>query len=124
MKFSVYQVQTTRAQSDHINAVGWGGLSDEGMDSMRAKQELMLDGAEAYETWMFSHFKLVAKMTEVSNLEEVFHLGNGYGDQSKMERVERMHSVSVGDVIFCEDTNTWLMCDPCGWTGISVKEVA
>jgi len=125
MKFSVYQFHMSDAAFDKVNAVGWGGDFGEFATEVEIHREVKFEGAEKYRPEMSEYFELVAEMTDISNLEEVFHVGNGYGDQSKMTRVaDRMHSLSVGDIIFCHDTNTFLMCDPEGWTGISIKEAA
>jgi len=124
MKFSVYQSQVSRAAIDRVNTNGWEVAIRE-FPELAVDRDVKFFGSEQFETSMFQYYVLVAEMTDISNLEEVFHVGNGYGDQSKMTRVaDRMHSLSVGDIIFCHDTNTFLMCDPEGWTGISIKEAA
>jgi len=124
MKFSVYQSQVSRAAIDRVNTNGWEVAIRE-FPELAVDRDVKFFGSEQFETSMFQYYVLVAEMTGISNLEEVFHVGNGYGDQSKMTRVaDRMHSLSVGDIIFCHDTNTFLMCDPEGWTGISIKEAA
>lgn len=124
MKFSVYQSQVSRAAIDRVNTNGWEVAIRE-FPELAVDRDVKFFGSENFETSMFQYYVLVAEMTDISNLEEVFHVGNGYGDQSKMTRVaDRMHSLSVGDIIFCHDTNTFLMCDPEGWTGISIKEAA
>jgi len=124
MKFSVYQSQVSRAAIDRVNTNGWEVAIRE-FPELAVDRDVKFFGSEQFETSMFQYYVLVAEMTDISNLEDVFHVGNGYGDQSKMTRVaDRMHSLSVGDIIFCHDTNTFLMCDPEGWTGISIKEAA
>ena len=124
MKFSVYQSQVSCAAIDRVNTNGWEVAIRE-FPELAVDHDVKFFGSEQFETSMFQYYVLVAEMTDISNLEEVFHVGNGYGDQSKMTRVaDRMHSLSVGDIIFCHDTNTFLMCDPEGWTGISIKEAA
>lgn len=124
MRFSVYQFHLPRSVVDRVNANGWEVAQRE-FPEVAIHRDVKFEGSENYHSWMFNHYDLVAEMTDVSSLEEVFHLGNGYGDQSKMTRVaNRMHSMSVGDIAFCHDTNTYLMCDSEGWTAISVKEAA
>lgn len=124
MKFSVYQSQVSPDAYRRVNTNGWEVAIRE-FPELAVDRDVKFFGSEQFETSMFQYYVLVAEMTDISNLEEVFHVGNGYGDQSKMTRVaDRMHSLSVGDIIFCHDTNTFLMCDPEGWTGISIKEAA
>jgi len=124
MKFSVYQSQVSPDAYRRVNTKGWEVAIRE-FPALAVDRDVKFFGSENFETSMFQYYVLVAEMTDISNLEEVFHAGNGYGDQSKMTRVaDRMHSLSVGDIIFCHDTNTFLMCDPEGWTGISIKEAA
>ena len=124
MRFSVFQFRLSNEAIDRVNANGWDVALRE-FPEVAIHRDVKFEGSENYQSWMFNHYTLVAEMTDVSNLEEVFHLGNGYGDESKMTRVaDRMHSMSVGDIAFCHDTNTYLMCDPMGWTAVNVKEVA
>lgn len=125
MRFSVYQFRLSREAIDRVNTNGWDVALREFPEVAIDRDVKFHDGSENYQSWMFNHYNLVAEMTDISNLEEVFHIGNGYGEQSKMTRVaDRMHSLSVGDIIFCHDTNTYLMCDPMGWTAIDIKEAA
>src|SRR5210317_506539 len=98
MKFSVYQSQVSRAAIDRVNTNGWEVAIRE-FPELAVDRDVKFFGSEQFETSMFQYYVLVAEMTDISNLEEVFHVGNGYGDQSKMTRVaDRMHSLSVGDI--------------------------
>lgn len=124
MRFSVYQFHLSRVASDAVNELGWSEAK-----LVHPEVEIQLDvkfeGSENFAPWMFEYYTLVAEMSDIEGLEEVFHVGNGFGDQDKIERVaDRMHSLSVGDIVFCHDTNDLLMCDPYGWTAISLKEEA
>ena len=124
MRFSVFQFRLSKEADDRVDTNGWDVALRE-FPEVAIHRDVKFEGSEKYQSWMFNHYTLVAEMTDVSNLEEVFLLGNGYGEQSKMTRVaDRMHSMSVGDIIFCHDTNTYLMCDPMGWTAIDIREAA
>ena len=124
MRFSVFQFRLSNEAVDRVNTNGWDVALRE-FPEVAIHRDVKFEGSENYQSWMFNHYTLVAEMTDVSNLEEVFHLGNGYGEQSKITRVaDRMHSMSVGDVIFCHDTNDYFMCDPMGWTAVDIKEAA
>jgi len=121
MKFSVYQYQMSREVADRVNANGWDVAARE-FPEVNIHHGVKWQGSEKWEPEFFPYYNLVAEMSDISGLEEVFHIGNGYGDQSKIERVAKMYSMSVGDIIFCHDTNTWLMCDPEGWMAIKVSD--
>ena len=124
MRFSVFQFHLSNEAVDRVNTNGWDVALLE-FPEVAIHRDVKFEGSENYQSWMFNHYTLVAEMTDVSDLEEVFHLGNGYGEQSKMTRVaERVHSMSVGDIAFCHDTNTYFMCDPMGWTAVDIKEAA
>ena len=53
---------------------------------------------------------------EADSLDEVFEIGN-IGPESKIERLDRMHSVSVGDVIMNELNELWVV-QPFGFQGL------
>ena len=82
------------------------------------RRELTFDGSESWVPTMASKYKKVAVITDCV-LNEVFHIGNGYGDQTKIERIADMYSLSVGDLVECVDTGDMLMVDPEGWTCVS-----
>ena len=82
------------------------------------RRELTFDGSESWVPMMASKYKKVAVITDCV-LNEVFHIGNGYGDQSKIKRIGDMYSLSVGDLVECVDTGDMLMVDPEGWTCVS-----
>ena len=82
------------------------------------RRELTFDGSESWVPTMASKYKKVAVITDCV-LNEVFHIGNGYGDQSKIKRIGDMYSLSVGDLVECVDTGDMLMVDPEGWTCVS-----
>ena len=82
------------------------------------RRELTFDGSESWVPTMASKYKKVAVITDCV-LNEVFHIGNGYGDQSKIKRIGDMYPLSVGDLVECVDTGDMLMVDPEGWTCVS-----
>jgi hypothetical protein len=73
-------------------------------------------GSKGYTHDMVLHFDHVANI-DCATLEDVFEIGNGYGDQSKIEKIAKMYSVSVGDLIV-DSVGDWYMCDPIGWTKV------
>ena len=122
MRFSLFQFQMTREYAEVVNAVGWETAIAANPEIM-IHREVKFGGSAEFQPWMFDHYQVVAQIT-ANGLDEVFHIGNGYGDQDKIVRLERMHSMSVGDVVLCHDTNTYFMCDPMGWTAVDIKEAA
>ena len=117
MKFSIYQFNLSREAADRINEVGFDGDLGEFAADAKIQRDVQFFGSERWEPKMASRYTLVA-LVEANGLDEVFHIGNGYGDQDKIERLDRMHSLSVGDLVECHDTGDVLMCDPEGWFAV------
>lgn len=117
MKFAIYQFNLSREAADRINEVGFDGDLGEFAQDAKIQRDVKFFGSESWESTMASRYSLVA-VIEASNLDEVFHIGNGFGDQDKIERLDQMHSLSVGDLVECHDTGDVLMCDPEGWFAV------
>lgn len=125
MRFTIFQFIASREATDHVNSVGWMDAVKEFPEVQIMRDVKFMGGSEKFQPWMFAHYYVVANIKYAQGLEDVFHIGNGFGDQSQLERIaERMHSVSVGDIVLCHDTNTYFMCDPEGWTAINIREAA
>ena len=93
MKFSIYQMQLTSDAADRINEVGFDGdLGEYALDA-KIQRDVKFWGSEHWTPKMASRYNMVARGV-ADNLDEVFHIGNGYGDQEKIERLERMYSPS------------------------------
>jgi len=98
-KFKLYQIHLTDAEVDKINA--------EGHDSVH-KQTLKLDmslrkndtGAIAKEAFDLGYYTHVSNIT-AEGLEAVFEIGN-IGPEEQIERLSRMYSVSVSDIVVDE----------------------
>ncbi len=126
MKFNIFQFKISKEASDHLNEVGFDGDLGEFETDVKIQRDVTFWGSESWEPSMAAKYNLVAKC-EASNLEDVFHMGNGYGDQSMFTKIAEMRSLSVGDLVECVDTGDVLMVDPEGWTSVSymgLKEVA
>ena len=105
MKYQVYQIQLTTEEVDAINDANDFGAVPKNkmkismqMDFSGSKTEFL--AAEAFEKGFYTH---VANI-EAANLDEVFEIGN-IGPNTAIERLNRMSSVSVGDMIIDEDGN-------------------
>ena len=101
-KFKLYQIHLTSAEVDKINS--------EGHDSVH-KQTLKLDmslrkndtGAIAKEAFDFGYYTHVSNIT-ADDLNGVFHIGN-MGPEECIERLDKMYSCSVGDIVEDEAGN-------------------
>ena len=126
MKFNIFQHILSSEAIDRINEVGFDGELGEFQTDAKISRDVTFWGSESWEPAMASKFELVATC-EANDLTDVFHMGNGYGDQSKFIRIANMHSLSVGDLVECVDTGDVMMIDPTGWTKVSyigLQEVA
>jgi len=118
MSYLIHQFHLTDDARDHLNAVGWGG-DFEKYPEIAIQRDVKFNGGEMYAPWMEEYFTSVARVTGVDTLEDVFHVGNGYGPEgSCIQKFTRMHSVSVGDIIVNEKCGTAWMCERTGWSNI------
>ena len=101
MKYKIFQIQLTDAEVAMINANGHDSVP---------KQKLRLDismpagdpiAAMVKEALAADYYTHVGNIT-ANDLEDVFNVGN-IGPEESIERLGRMSSLSVGDVI--EDEN-------------------
>ena len=102
MKYSIYQIQLSDEQVDLINAEGHHAVPSHiaKMDmSMDFRGEKITDLASA--AWDKGYYTHVCNIT-AENLNQVFEVGN-IGPEENIERLSRMHSISVADVIINED---------------------
>ena len=118
MSYLIHQFHLSDAARDHLNSVGWSGDFGE-FPEIVIQRDVKFGGSEKFEPWMSDHFASVARVTGVDTLEDVFHVGNGYGPEgSCIQKFTRMHSVSVGDIIVNEKCGTAWMCESEGWSNI------
>ena len=103
MKFAIYQIRITDAEVDLINATG----DFNSVPKKKAKIDMEFDfaghkiGGLADAAWEAGYYTHVANI-EADGYNEVFQIGN-IGPEENIERLQRMHSISVGDVIVGED---------------------
>jgi hypothetical protein len=101
MKYEIYQIQLSDEQVDLINAEGHHAVPSHiaKMDmSMDFRGEKIVDQASA--AWDNGYYTHVCNIT-AENLNQVFEIGN-IGPEENIERLSRMHSISVADVIIDE----------------------
>jgi len=118
MKFAIYQIQITAAQRKTIN-------ESKDFDSVPAfaakiKMKTHFSGdkigglaSEAFEAGYYTH---VANIT-AEDYNDCFEVGN-IGPEENIERLGRMSSLSVGDVIVAED-GTVAVIDAVGFVAFS-----
>jgi hypothetical protein len=101
-KFKLYQIHLTDAEVDLIN--------EKGHDAVH-KQSLKLDmnfskndtGSVAKEAFDLGYYTHVSNITS-DNFEGVFAIGN-MGPEECIERLDKMYSCSVGDIVEDEAGN-------------------
>jgi hypothetical protein len=102
MKFAVYQIKLSDAQYDLINTKG-----HDAVPAHKAKLDMMMDfdgakiGGLASDAMINDFYAHVANI-EATDYNDVFEIGN-IGPEANIERLERMSSLAVGDVIVGED---------------------
>mgnify|MGYP003117284486 FL=1 len=101
MKYQVLQIREDRC------------TEKEAMDAM-----IM---GEVNPVFFLSAYEIVCEI-EAADLNEVFEIGN-VGPEDKIVRLDRMHSVSVGDVIR-DDRGRCFVVAPIGFTRLGEKEAA
>ena len=110
MKYAIYQIQFTTAQYKAIN-------SNENVPAFKARNDMMMDfaghkmGSLAYEAFAAGYYTHVANI-EANTPNEVFEIGN-IGPEETIERLTRMSSLSVGDVIVDEEGHCMVVAPVC-----------
>jgi hypothetical protein len=118
MKFAIYQIQITAAQRKTINE----SKDFDAVPAFAAKIKMKTHfsgnkigglASEAFEAGYYTH---VANIT-AEDYNDCFEVGN-IGPDENIERLSRMSSLSVGDVIVAED-GTVAVIDPVGFVAFS-----
>jgi hypothetical protein len=123
MKFSIYQANISREVMNHINQVGWGGdFGEYKMEAQILSDVKFSGGSEKFVPEMSEYYCIVASI-HAQDLDDVFEAGNIQRDRLNMI-AERMHSISVGDIIECHNTGECFMVDPCGFTKVDFLQIA
>lgn len=81
----------------------------------------ILDGGNVSPSMFLAHYGKVCEI-EAADLDEVFEIGN-IGPESKITRLDRMHSISVGDVIE-DDKHRLYIVGSFGFERLGEKEAA
>ncbi len=96
MQYKVYQIQLTDAEIDLINEKGHDAVHKQSLklDMNFRKNDKGVVAGDAVRRGYYTH---VANIN-ADTLEGVFHVGN-MGPEENIERMSRMHSISVGDIV-------------------------
>lgn len=115
MKYTVYQIRYTEDEIAGINA-GMKSMKREIRDdmSMDFRGEKMVDLVEKA---LYENLYTAVSFIEATCLDEVFQVGN-IGPETQITRLDRMASISVGDLIEDEDGNRHVVAN------FGFKEVA
>lgn len=112
-KFKVFQIQLTDAEVDHVNANGHDSLPKH---RIRIDMDMDFSGTQvaklAREAMSNGYYTHVSNIT-AEDVAQVFEVGN-IGPESQIERLGRMSSVSVGNVVE-EPNGTQWVCAAFGW---------
>jgi hypothetical protein len=118
MSYKVYQLKIAKHVYDYVNEVGHAEAAVK-YPEWKVSQDVRFRGSAKWEPTMFEHFSLVCEI-DASDLEEVFNIGN-IGPEEKITRLDRMHSVSVGDIIQDQD-GAFHMVDDFGFNQVLVVQ--
>ena len=100
--FSVFQIVIDKDLSDLINKEGHNCHV-----KSKARMEAMMDG-DVRLGIMHDCYTKVAEVV-ADDLEHVFEVGN-IGPEDRIERFDKMNSISVGDIIADADGNCSVVC--------------
>jgi hypothetical protein len=117
MTYRVYQLKIAKEVYDYGNEVGHVAAAVK-YPEYKVSRDIRFQGSAKWEPSMFAYFSPVCEM-DASDLEEVFNIGN-IGPEEKITRLDRMHSVSVGDIIQ-NPTGEFYMVDDFGFEKIQVN---
>jgi len=125
MEYTVYQVNLTQQEVATVNAEGHSSVAKHVRNlnlSMAYGKTEDQKKAMVSEAWFEGDYDPVGKVY-ARDLNEVFELGNGMGDQSKVERFGQMKSLSVGDLVRDED-GTLHLVDNYGFVAVTLNDRA
>lgn len=110
MKYQVLQIHVTDAEADLINETGDFNAVPKFTAQLKMRRQFDGDitgiAKDAFNSGYFTH---VANIT-ASDLDHVFQISN-MGLEENIERLDRMHSVSVGDIIIDENNIVWVVAN-------------
>jgi hypothetical protein len=118
MKYEVHQLDIPSWVYDEVNAIGHEATCNKypiwkyKLDS--SFRDFAEDGLTVDEACFY---KKVCEI-DANSLDDVFHIGN-MGPEEKIKRLNKMHSVSVGDIIVNKETKESHIVAGFGFTKIT-----
>ncbi len=109
---TVYQIILSKAAVDTANKHG-RMIAECDFPEYEAYLRLMF-GAKDFMATDFMHFTKVATV-DANDVEDAFTIMNRWSpeDEAKVTRLDRLHSLSVGDIV--EKDGKFFVCDNCGF---------
>jgi hypothetical protein len=114
MRYTVFQYHMSDDAMNKLNSVGWGGDFGAYPELAIQRDVKFSGGSEGFSAWMSKYYTPVCNI-DAATLNGVFQIGN-MGPEESIERLGKMHSVSVGDVIRDNEMGTYHMVDAEGFT--------
>ena len=110
--FKLYQIHLSPREIETINRNGYKAAREQ-----FPKVAAHMDSSVLAKQVDFEHYDHVAYV-EAEDLEELFELTNIHQWDSRITRVKKMHSTSVGDIVHDVKNDTYHFCDRIGWKEI------
>lgn len=96
MRYAIYQIKITKSQFGELDRAR---QNEEPIPKFFTDYwDLRMEPSEELVGQFIDKYSLVA-FIDAEDLNEVFEIGNFFGDQKKLRRIYPMSSVSVGDLI-------------------------
>jgi hypothetical protein len=112
MKYQILQIRATDAEIELFNA----NEDYNAVPKIKARRDMSFPRlvnstveALAKDAFVNGYYTHVANIT-AADLNHVFEIGN-IGPEQNIERLDRMASVSVGDIIIDENKIVWVVAD-------------
>lgn len=118
MKYTVYQAQLTDAQR-WANSTACDAYMDITLCNDHQPKAAINKVLNAANAGLFRKTIII----DATDLEDMFNIGNGYGNPNGIIWTRRHNSVSVGNVAVDADGNGFICC-AIGWTAISKTETS
>ena len=115
MNYTVFQISIDELTMMVADRIGRSKAIEQ-FPVYKAYYDTLYQGSDGFKSWMSDYYRPVCDI-DASDLNQVYEIGN-IGPDHLITRRERMHSVSVGDIIRCNKTNTYHMVDSFGFSTI------
>lgn len=111
MKYQILQIRVTDAEADLINETGDFNAVPKFTAQLAMRRTFDGDitgiAKDAFDSGYFTH---VANIT-ANDLEHVFQISNLGNEEDRIERLDRMHSLSVGDLVIDGNDIVWVVAN-------------